>query len=102
MSTLQKNLFSAQATNANGTAIRWRGGKGRFWASGNFGSGTVKLQWSLDNDAAGTWHEANADGTALSLTAAGNKETPEIPSGWVRAVLSGATAPALDAGIVPM
>jgi len=103
MSALQKNLLDGATANGNGTPIRWRGGKGRFWLLGTMGGASAKIQWSLDDDQTGSWFDAKADGTAQSLSAAGNVETTELPNGWLRAVVSGATGTTdLDSGIVSL
>lgn len=62
MATLDATLSADGDTDA----IQWYGGKGTLFAQGTFGSGTIKVQFSLDNS---TW----TDLTGISLSAAGAK-----------------------------
>ena len=96
MSTTDRlSLFSAQGSNASGTGAVWQGGRGIFAAWGTFGSGTCKLQWSPDGGT--TYIDADRSGdTYVTFTANGVGEF-DLPRGYVRAVLSGATAPSVSA-----
>lgn len=75
------------ATNAgagNGTAVKWRGGKGMFMAEATFGGGSVKLQFISPN---GTY----IDYPSGSLTAAGGIVV-DLPPGMVRVVIATSSA----------
>lgn len=65
----------------------WVGGLGTFAVAGTFGSGTVKLQASLDNGT--TWIDV---GTDVTFTATGMANF-HLPVCHVRVNLSGATSP---------
>lgn len=89
------NLFVAQASNANGSWFEWAGGEGIFTAWGNFGGGTCKLQTSPDSGATGFDVDRSGE-TYVTFTAAGSGLF-RLPRCHLRAVLSGATAPSLNA-----
>lgn len=91
------SLFSAQAANANGAAQSWPGGKGTFSAWGTFGGGTVTLQWSPDGGT--TWLNADPSGFTFTTFTAGGIGGFELPTCSIRAVLSGATAPNINARV---
>lgn len=66
------------------------GGRVTYAAQGTFGSGTVALQFSLDDGS--TWSSV---GSAANLTAAGVAGA-EIPPCLIRVNLSGSTSPNLN------
>lgn len=80
---------STLSANGSTTAVQHNGGTAFLAASGTFGSGTLRLEFSPDN---GTTYIA----TGVSLTAAG-RGSELLPTGvLVRATLTGATAPSLS------
>ena len=87
-----KQLFTAQATNADSAEITWPGGAGILAAEGTWDSGTIKVQISPDG---GTTF---VDLTDISITADGTK-TFIAPPGQLKLNLAGATTPALDAWV---
>jgi hypothetical protein len=90
-------LFSAQGSNANGSAVEWRGGRGVFEAHGTFGSGTCKLQWSPDDGT--TWLDVDRSGDDYVTLAADGGGAFELRPCKIRAVLSGATNPSITATV---
>lgn len=90
-------LLAAVVVSTTGAAFSWPGGRGVFSAIGTFGGGTCKLQWSPDSGV--TWLDVDRSGdTFVTFTAAGSGGF-ELPQCSVRAVLSGATTPALSAAV---
>lgn len=88
-------LLAAVVANVNGAAFDWPGGRGVFSAFGTFGGGTVALQWSPDGGT--TWLAVDrGTDTFTTLTAAGAGGF-ELPACQIRAALTGATAPVLNA-----
>lgn len=90
------NLFTAQASNATGTAFAANVTEVReavisVW--GAFGGGTVTVQYSFDGT---NWIDF---ATPFSKTAAGSLEVLLPPGATVRAVLTGATAPSINCRI---
>lgn len=83
------SLFSAQASDANGSAVDWPGGRGLWVAWGTWGSGSMKLQLSPDHGT--TW----IDMDSVTATANGG-QLVDLPRIQIRAALSGSTAPSLN------
>lgn len=81
----EKQTLSADG---NTTAVYFSGGKGTFTVFGTFGSGTAKLQRSVDDGT--TW----IDVTSASLTADGQINF-EFSACKLRTNLAGATGPSL-------
>lgn len=88
-------LFSAQGSNATGTAAVWEksGVDLTVHVWGTFGGGTVTIEGSHD----GTNYTAL---TGMSFTAAGIKTVTLPPQSYVRAVLTGATTPSINAVVM--
>lgn len=74
--------------------VNWPGGTGTFAVYGTFGSGTAKLQVSLNEGS--TWLDVGTD-TEFTANGIGNYELP--PGSLLRADLSGATDPDLTVDI---
>jgi len=75
--------------------------KGCFLVSGTFGSGTIKLQISLDGGT--VWVDADsADSEASSTFTAAGVAMVELPECKLKAVLSGSTTPDLDIYFTPI
>ena len=93
----QISLISGSLTaNTAGTeaGTYWPGGICELAAQGDFGSGTLKLQWSLDDAGGGTW----TDVTGASMTVSGRVRPADDMLGqglYVRVQLSGATSPSI-------
>jgi hypothetical protein len=88
-------LFSGQTTNADSPTVRWSGGRGAFFARGTFGGGSVTLQFKPDGDP--TWFNVDRPGEAfVTFTAQGGGQF-DLPSGDIRATLTGATSPNIHA-----
>jgi len=71
-------------------AYTWPGGLGLFTAYGTFGSGTAKLQYSVDDGT--TYIDAGADSEFTS----DDGIVFELPNCLARADLSGYTSPTLN------
>jgi len=81
---MRLELLSAITADATGSTMYFRGGKCYFISnSGDFGGGTVALQY---NAFGSTWVTMASD-TVSSV------EALDLPSGDYRAVLSGSTTP---------
>ena len=91
----RSNRFTGTLTaDGSTTPYRWGGGPGTFDVEGAFGSGTIKLEFS--QTIGGSFHDLDGSGADLTFTAnAGGNFT--IREGvYLRATLSGATAPNLN------
>lgn len=86
---ISNKTFSADG---NSATIAWPGGYGSMLASGTWGSGTLKLQFTINGGT--TW----VDVASISLTANGHKEF-NIGSCHLRMNLAGATNPAIAARV---
>lgn len=95
-------LFTAQAADgSSASTIEWPGGEGVFAASGTFGSGTCKLQWSADYpSAAATWLDVDRSGDTFVTFTANGSGAFDLPHCWIRANLAGSTAPSLNATVL--
>lgn len=80
---------------ANGftTPVRWYGDPGTIFATGVFGGGGVRLQASLDG--VNTWYDTIDPFGATGLITANGSLTFEVGGCYLRASLTGATAPNL-------
>ena len=87
------NLDHTFADNGQSGSAIWPGGNGSLLAQGDFDSGTLIAQFSIDGGT--TWTAL----TGVSLTAAGNDEF-ETGTCLVRMSLSGATAPDITARLM--
>lgn len=90
-------LFTAQAVNANSAAADWAGGRGVFTAFGTFGGGTCTLQWSPDGGT--TWLNVDQGTDTFCTLLANGAGGFELPPCRLRAALTGATSPVLNASI---
>lgn len=86
-------MQTALVADGNGPAVEWKGGSGTFAARGTFGSGTLKMQYcpgDASTATSGNW----VDVADTGMTAAGQVNF-SLGNGYVRAVLSGSTAPSI-------
>lgn len=80
---------------ATGAERDWPGGRGAFYAEGNFGGATVKLQVESPN---GSWLDVGTDVTLTSPGVGGF----ELPRGGIRASVSGGAPSALYVSVKPI
>lgn len=90
-------LFTAQAADGDSSVAEWPGGKGSFTAQGAFGSGTVKLQFSVDGGS--VWMDVDRSGDTYVTLAAAGGGLFELPACKLRANLAGSTAASLSAKV---
>ncbi len=83
------NLTTTFAANGNSQIVDWDGGVGYFAAEGDFGGGTVQLEYSYDGG--NTFIPTEASGW---LTANSGKKF-NLPPCKLRITLSGAANPAI-------
>ena len=76
-------------TNTNTDAINWYGGDGTMAVSGQFSSGSVKLQVSIDNGS--TWFDAKDDGGNTLLVSGSGGVSFSVAPCKLRASMSGAS-----------
>lgn len=95
------NLFAADVNgddNGDSSVVKWKGGHGKFWGNGTFGSGTITLKYSFDGT---NYYDVQVSGSAITFTATGIKDF-SMPACLLRATLAGATNPAINAGVAPL
>lgn len=85
------NEIQSLSADGNTTAVKFDGGKGTLSVWGTFGSGTAKLQRSVDNS---TW----IDVSGASFTANGQINF-ECAACYLRVNLAGSTTPSLNVQI---
>lgn len=90
-------MFTAQATDANSSTVKWEGGRGVFIAWGTFGGGTCKLQMSPDDGT--TWINVDRAGDTFVTFTANGEGGFELPKCQLRANLAGSTGASVNAGV---
>jgi hypothetical protein len=90
-----KSGASGVTADGSGPAFNFKGGVLVLGAFGTFGGGTIKLQYTTDNDT--TWLDlgAQSGAGATSLTAAGTCVV-WLPPIRARVTMAGSTAPAAN------
>lgn len=100
MSQFKTNQSGSLSADGSSEAIPHNGGEVRVSQQGDFGGGTAVVEFSRTED--GTYGPATdmVNGSSLEV-AAGTTDTPyvgkmDIPAGFIKISLAGATAPSLD------
>jgi hypothetical protein len=89
--------FARFTADGNSSAVSWPGGRGVFAAFGTFGSGTLKLQASYDDET--TWIDVDRSGDTYVTFTANGAGGFELPKCMIRAALSGSTNPSINSGV---
>lgn len=89
-------LLDNQTSDGTGTVVTLHQTKSyNLYSYGDFGEGSVAIEWSVDNGATFTAFTDCSD-TALALTTPGTETFFTLEKGTqIRAVLSGSTAPSV-------
>lgn len=95
MANNRDNLTLLDNTDATGSAVSWRGGRGWFFVHGTFASTSAALEFSMDGS---TWFAVSSDTTKT----ANGMGLFELPPGYMRCSLTGGTPSAMFANAVGM